>query len=239
MSSTPILASRFRTHLNRLSAEAGWAACNLRSGRSLVFNDRRFLAASTIKLPLLLIYAQHRHQAIFKEPYIYDPQVYCEDSPCFDAVVPGTAVSWDDIATWMMTLSDNTATNLLLDYFGLDAIQNWIQHQGFETMALNRRMMDLDARSRGIDNWTTPGEMMQLMARLANGSLMPAEASNWSLEILHRCEDREKIPYFFQTPIRVANKPGELPGIRCDVGYVHDEQHEIVMAYSATDCQIQ
>lgn len=224
------LASPWQEHLARLPGEAAWAARNLRTGQTLVHNNRLFLAASTIKLPVLALYAQHRQQADFGRDYHYDPADDCEDSPCFATISPGTPVSWETLAEWMMILSDNTATNLLIDRLGIPALQAWIRDRGWQTMQLNRRMMDLGARARGIDNWTTPLEMMELMERLVNQTLMAPADCDWMLAVLHRCQDREKIPWFFAPPIQVANKPGELPGTRSDVGYVHDQQHQVVMA---------
>lgn len=222
--------SMFRDHLSRLRGEAGWAARNLRTGRTLIHNERRFLAASTIKLPILAHYAECRGEARFTSAYIYDPADYCEDSPCFDKIAAGAGVSWDDLAEWMMVLSDNTATNLLIDALGLPALQAWIGERGWQTMALNRRMMDLAARARGVDNWASPAEMMDFMERLVRRELTRPDACDWTLEVLHRCQDLEKIPFRFAAPVQVANKPGELPGTRSDVGYVHDESHEVVMA---------
>ncbi|HEY9841837.1 MAG: serine hydrolase [Candidatus Sericytochromatia bacterium] len=224
------LQDPLKTHLARLPGEAGWAARNLHSGRTLIHNPRRFLAASTIKLPLLAVYAPKRHDKTFSSPYVYDPADDCEDSPCFEQLAAGTAVSWEEIADWMMIRSDNTATNLLIDRLGMGTVQAWIKAQGWQEMQLNRRMMDLAARARGIDNWTNPTEMMELMERLARRNLLPVADSEWMLGILHRCEDREKIPFLFDAGIQVANKPGELPGTRSDVGYVHDGRHEVVMA---------
>lgn len=219
-----------KAHLSKLKGQAAWAARHLESGTNVMYNHRRFLAASTIKLPILAVYAEQRTQALFARDYEYDPDDYCEDSPCFDQVQPGSPLNWDQIAEWMMTRSDNTATNLLIDRLGIPVIQAWIQAQGWQEMQLNRRMMDLEARLYGVDNWTTPYDMMQFMERLALGELLPEAQNQWVLDVLYRCEDPEKIPFLFKPPIRVANKPGELPGTRSDVGLVHDEHNHVVMA---------
>lgn len=226
---------QLKAHLERLPGEAGWAASHLETGMTVIYNHRKFLAASTIKLPILALYAMRRLQSeyavAFAETYVYNPADYCEDSPCFDKLEAGTEVSWDTLAEWMMVLSDNTATNLLIDKLGLAEIQAWILAQGWRSLQLNRRMMDLEARQRGIDNWASPFEMMQFMEKLAQHTLLPeAEANQWMLDVLYRCQDLEKIPFLFKPPVRVANKPGELPGTRSDVGLVSDGQHQVVMA---------
>lgn len=217
-------------HLEQLPGRAGWAALNLSTGQTQSYNSRRFLAASTIKLPVLCLYALERQQAIFAEPYLWDPADWVEDSPLFEGLKPGDTVSWDTLAEWMMIRSDNAATNLLIKALGLERIQSWIAEQGLKETFLQRLMMDSAARVAGRENWTSPSDMLQLMAKLVQGQLLPAAASQWVLDILFRCEDPEKIPYLFEVPVRVANKPGELPGNRSDVGYVVSPEQEMVMA---------
>lgn len=227
---------RLIAHLTKLSdlspqIQAGFCARHLGTGQTISHDaERRFLAASTIKLPVLALYAERRHEAQFAGQYIYDQTDDCEDSPCFEALPPGTSVSWDTVADWMMILSDNTATNLLIDRLGIPELQAWIAARGWSVMQLNRRMMDLEARARGIDNWTSADDMLELMEQLVRGTLTDSASCDWMLEVLHRCEDKEKIPFLFKPPVLVANKPGELPGNRSDVGYVHDQTHQVVMA---------
>lgn len=201
-----------------------WAAYNLNTGQSLLYNNRRFLAASTIKLPLLMYYAQERHQTKFASPYCWQAQDHVEDSPFFETGHAGQYISWDTLAEWMMILSDNAATNLLIRALGMDALQTFMAHLPvtLETTVLAREMMDLEARAAGRENWTTPVEMAQLMRALVQGQCLSPEATHWVMDILFRCEDPEKIPYLFRPPLEVANKPGELPGLRADVGYVHN-----------------
>lgn len=223
-------SSSLDQHLLQLEGQAGWAARHLGSGQTLVHGSRRFLAASTIKLPVLALYAESRLTQTPAEDYRCEPQDWVEDSPLFETLQPGEAVSWDTLAAWMMVRSDNAATNLLIRHLGLETLQHWLTNQGLPETQLNRLMMDLNARARGIDNWTTPLEMLTLMERLVAGQLVSAAATAWTLDILARCEDREKIPHLFPPSVHIYNKPGELPGTRSDVGYLASTQTQMVMA---------
>ncbi len=240
----PPLEKCLKAHLERfapLSQQGkqgvGWAALNLKTGTSTVFQSRRFLAASTIKLPILAMYAQRRQASVFQEPYAYRAEDHVEDSPFFEKYALAeshraakTPLAWDTLAEWMMILSDNAATNLLIRQLGLEAIQHWIETHGFSETVLARVMMDLEARAQGRENWTTPEDMLHFMTRLVRGELLPPEPTRWMLDILHRCEDPEKIPFLFTPPVQVANKPGELPGLRADVGYVHTPERALIIS---------
>ena len=208
---------------------AAWCALNLKTGQQLQHNNRRFLAASTIKIPVLMYYAQHRLHTPFQTPYRWQAADHVEDSPFFEQGQPGQAIAWDTLAEWMMILSDNAATNLILKALGLSHIQRWLSAKAPHT-PMARLMMDSEARAAGRENWTTPQDMLQIMQHLINHSWLSPAESQWSMDILHRCEDPEKIPYLFRPPVIVANKPGELPGLRADVAYVHDPGHEIVLS---------
>lgn len=204
---------------------AGWVAQHLSEGTCLEHqSNRRFLAASTIKLPLLMAYAQQRHQPPFQTPYRWQAADHVEDSPFFEKGSPGQRISWDTLAEWMMILSDNAATNLLIQALGLPALQRYIAHLPVQLphTVLARLMMDADARAAGRENWTSPQDMARLMAALVQGQCLAPEATHWVLDILFRCEDPEKIPFLFCPPLEVANKPGELPGLRADVAYIHN-----------------
>jgi beta-lactamase class A len=227
------LSSALQAHLEQLAGQAGFVAEHLGSGRRLSFNNRPFFAASTIKLPVLAVWAEAQARGeLPPEPYHYQSADFVEDSPYFETLPAGTAVSWAEIARQMMIVSDNLATNLFIRQLGLARIQAWITAEGLSQTRIEREMVDLAARARGIDNWTTPADMAQLMKQLVRGRLHSPDTAGQArmLAILHQQQDCEKIPFLFRPPIQVANKPGELPGNRSDVGYVHNDQHEIVMA---------
>lgn len=225
---------RLAAHLDALNAlstashhaiSAGWMAQHLIHGTTFAHQShRRFLAASTIKLPLLMCYAQHRDQPQFQSPYHWQASDHVEDSPFFEKGQPGQTLSWDTLAEWMMILSDNAATNLLIQALGLPTLQTYLHSLPVELphTVLARLMMDAEARAAGRENWTSPQDMATLMAALVQGQCLDATATRWVLDILFRCEDPEKIPFLFRPPLEVANKPGELPGLRADVAYIHN-----------------
>lgn len=228
-----VLSPPLQAHLKKLQGQAGFAAENLTQGRQIIWGNRPFLAASTIKVPVLAVYEQARQMGeIPAQDYCFQVQDYVEDSPFFDSLEPGATVSWDELARQMIIISDNTATNLLIRQLGLERIQAWITAQGLSETKIAREMMDLRARARGIDNWTSPLDMCQLMRKLVTGQLLPPGTTGCArmLEILHQQQDREKIPHFFSAPVVVANKPGELPGTRSDIGYLHAPGRAVVMA---------
>lgn len=227
------LSPDLQKHLSQLNGQAGFAAKHLGSGKEIHYGERRFLAASTIKLPLLAAFlADWEAGRIPPDPIPFDRNHLVEDSPAMEALPQGTPITWLELARWMMVVSDNTATNLVIEQVGFEAVRHWLDRCQLPHTQLNRLMVDLDARARGIDNWTTPGEMLTLLETLVRHQAPALSASGCRLllDILQQCQDLEKIPFHFRPPVRVANKPGELPGTRSDVGYVFDGQHQVIMS---------
>ncbi len=68
----------------------------------------------------------------------------------------GLPLTVKDVGYLMICLSDNTATNILIDYIGMDKINECIKEKGFTGTVLGRKMMDAEARKAGKDNFTTP-----------------------------------------------------------------------------------
>jgi beta-lactamase class A len=124
------------------------------------------------------------------------------------------SLTWRDLAVLMMGWSDNEATNLLIARLGMDAVNRRLDGLGLPVTRLRRRMMDLPAARRGDENVSTPGELRVLMETLYKGAgLAPARAKD-ALKVAaipKASEFRSPLP----EDLVIADKPGELEGVRC------------------------
>ena len=83
-----------------------------------------------------------------------------------------------DYATLMVVLSDNTATNVLIDLLGMDRITARMQGLGLAETKLRRHMIDLAAARRGDENVSTPAELARLLEILDQGQGLSAPAAS-------------------------------------------------------------
>ena len=125
----------------------------------------------------------------------------------------GSALSNEDLSILMVTLSDNTATNMLIDVVGMDAVNRMLDGAGFKKTRLQRKMIRPDASLRGEENVSTPAEAAGVMRKLARCEL-PLNATSCArvrqiLELDKSEPVREAIP----SNIRVASKPGDIEGV--------------------------
>lgn len=202
-----------------------WAAYLEDGHGSWVSQDRVFPAASLIKVPIALMAGDWWQSHLTLED---EDRVAGEGTLRLER--PGTRWPVPDLVERMLTVSDNAATNLLIRVLGLPAINRQLADWGFVHTRVNRSMMAFEARERGIDNWTTPSEMGRLFRMLEQGLLPHADPV---LAILERQRDREKIPAGLPAGVRVANKPGELPGLRHDVALIWGKRGPLVMGLFA------
>jgi beta-lactamase class A len=124
-----------------------------------------------------------------------------------------SAISLEDLAVLMIVLSDNTATNVLIDELGMEAVNRTLAGLGLRQTKLQRKMIRPDASARGEENVSTPAEAAQLMARLARCELPVSPAAckrlREILEIPKAGDVRAGIP----AGVPIAFKPGGIEGV--------------------------
>jgi beta-lactamase class A len=128
-----------------------------------------------------------------------------------------------DYATLMIVLSDNTATNVVIDAVGLQNVTARMAGLGLGATRVRRRMMDMDAARRGDENVSTPSEINRLLSLIYRGDGLSKGSHDGLLRILKKSKSspmRRSIP----SAVEVANKPGTLEGVAVDAGIVYVQQ---------------
>ncbi|MFD1125417.1 serine hydrolase [Lentilactobacillus raoultii] len=131
-----------------------------------------------------------------------------------------------DLLSLMISVSDNSATNLVIDQFGLAKINQFLKVSGFSQTRLNRYLMDTTALNRGIDNYTSPAESLALLETILEKYPI---ARQWFLNQ----QFRYKLPGAFDESgngIQVFNKTGEGYQIDHDVAKFVYRNHSIAIA---------
>jgi beta-lactamase family protein len=129
------------------------------------------------------------------------------------ALAPGLRPTWSDLATLMITVSDNVATNLIIDWLGMDAIQAWIDKAGLADTRLERRMMHRAAMTAGRGNWTSAADMETLLSAMGAGTCVSREASGAMRRALEAQQIQDRLPRRLGEDVSVASKTGNFTDV--------------------------
>ncbi len=211
----------------RVDGVMGFAIVDLTSGERFAHLDREiFPTASTIKLAIVY--------ELFKQ--VEEGRVRLDDTMVLDRgkAVGGTGVLADlgtpslsihDYAVLMVRLSDNTATNVLIDRLGMEKIAQRMQTLGLTATKLRRHMMDTAAARRGDENVSTPAELARLLETL---NRIPD-----AIALLKKSKE-SRLRRGLPSGVETADKPGELDGVRVDAGIVFANNRPYVLCVMTT-----
>ena len=216
--------------LEELPGRIGFYYKNLVTGDVISYHeDDAYLAASVIKLYVMAEAVRQCKEGIISK----DDLISIDKSKCVPScgaltyMHDGLKVTIQDLYTLMIILSDNSATNFLIDILGEEEINACIQNLGYEKTQLNRKMYDAEKSARGIQNYVCPAELADFLERLYKGEIFDAECSEHMLSVMKDQRLNGKIPFYIHTiPGRgsIAHKTGEDTGITHDVGIVYSKQ---------------
>lgn len=185
--------------------------------------------ASVVKVPIMAAAFQYLHDHNPQEQFLrLETEDIVKGSGILQRLSPGLSLPILDVITLMIIVSDNTATNMILRWLGIDAVNNFITSCGLVETKLMKR---IDFSLPGPLGLTTAREMAALLTRIYQRTLVSPEASQSMWEILIQQQYNtimaRNLPYelitdeLSDTPmVRIGSKSGSLEGIRNDVGIV-------------------
>jgi beta-lactamase class A len=205
---------------------------HLRTGEKFDLNaDEPMPTASLIKLAVLIEAYQQAAEGKIK---LSDPvTLRLEDKVpgagvLTDHFTPGLKFPLHDALHLMIALSDNTATNLVLEQTGIHAVCKRMEDWGFPNTKINAKVFRGSTTSIAPDRTkrfglgsTTAHEMVGVLEKLENKEILTPDACNEVLALLKKCDDHEKFPRFLPEGIAVAHKTGSVSDARTDAGIIY------------------
>lgn len=226
------LQSKIEDVDQRLDGVMGVAIEDLKTGdHYLLHEDEVFAQASSIKITVLANLYQQVQQGKLKLTDLYTVQSsdLVPDSDIMNGLTPGvTQVTLRDLATMMVAVSDNAATNVLIDRVGMQNVNAMLDSLSLTHTRLRRKMMDLQAAKEGRENISTPREMMSLLEAIYKGKVLNKDSTEDFFKVLSTNKS-SFIPRDLPPGLKIANKPGELEAVRNDSGIVFVEGRPYVI----------
>ncbi len=247
------LESKLRGMIRGFAGTVSVYARNLDSGSEVgIEPDRRVRTASTIKLPIACALAAEveARRARWDERLVIRAQDKVSGSGVLADFSDGETISLRDAQTLMIIVSDNTATNLILDRIGADAVNNFMNSLGLTDTRSMRKIRGDGTQLKPAQGWSREGEkpenkkfgigastsreMVRLLELLEQGRVVSPAASKNLLSILERQQYKDGIGRR-SGEMRIASKSGSLDALRSDVGIAYTSHGRIAIAITVDD----
>jgi len=215
------LHARLAPLVDGFSGVAGVAVRDAASDDSLAINgDETFPTASTIKIHVLmqLLARAEVGEVDWDERISIDPMALVQGSGVLWHLTGPVTLSLRDIATLMIIVSDNTATNICIDRAGIHGTNALLRSLGLQQTNLRRKMLDAIAAVANRENVSTPNELVQTILMLHENKPTPWIADQ-CLEILRKPKGGF-IDRGLPAGTIFASKPGHVDGAFCDAALV-------------------
>ena len=213
--------------MKQQTGHTGFYYKNLITGEELGYQENeRYLAASVIKLPIFMCISKWASEGKCS----MDEKIHVrqEDKlPICGALTLFTDELDVDIRTLcklMISLSDNTATNMLIKHYGMENFRTEFPKIGLVNTELNRLLFDEDATKKGIENFIVPSEMGRLLWEIYDRSFVSPQVSEEIEEVLFLQQINHKIPGRIGEDVLIAHKTGEDENLSNDVALVYAKQ---------------
>lgn len=216
------LSSRVRSLLNSSRyqhLDAGFFFLDMETGNYIDHNGEKiFPAASTIKFPILVALFQEIDAGRVKlnETLTMRRDLITGGSGNMQYRPVGTRFSLLETATQMMTVSDNTATNMIIDRLGgLNRLNQRFRSWGLQNTVMRNMLGDF-----GGTNTSSAKDLVRLGALVANNQLLTASSRSRVLDIMYRVRNRSYLPSGLGSGARIAHKTGTLAALVGDTGII-------------------
>jgi len=243
---SPALDGRVRAELLKFRGKVSLFAKNLDTGLSYgIGADDRVRTASIIKVPIMVeAFARVAEgRAKWSDEVILTNAKKVPGAGVLQEMSDGLHLTLRDAVNLMIVVSDNTATNLVLDALTTDGVNERMDSLGLkQTRALrkiedggeSRAAQDPANKSFGI-GVSTPREMVTLLERLERGGVVNPTASKEMIDLLKRQQSHNGIGRTLNGIVEMASKPGALDHLRSDVGIIYAKQGRVAMAITCDD----
>jgi len=246
LASAQSLEDAIRARIGGFPGTVTLYAKNLDTGASIGIRETEPVrTASTIKLAIMcaVFDAVARGQAKWTELLTVTAAEKVAGSGIVGSEISdGVQLPLRDVVNLMIVLSDNTATNMILERFTADAVNAYLDRIGIKTTRSMRKVMGGQGQKVGWSaagkqpenqqyglGVSTPRDMVTILEKLAKGQIVSPQASEEMLAIMKRSQDLTGIRRRLDG-LTVANKTGALDALRSDVGIVWTKAGRVAMA---------
>ena len=219
-----MLENKIKGFLRDVDGNVAVVIKNFNNGEIIQINqDYIFPSASTIKLVIMseLLKQVKENKLSINETIVITDKMITGGDGILKELNVGHRFTLGEIMTLMIIISDNTATNLLIDIVGMDNVNRMAQELGLKRTKLQRKMMDSVAVKYGRENYTSAQDMLNILELTYKGENIDGYYSKMMLDILKRQQVGGRLNLYLPENTVIAHKTGDLDRLEHDVGIVY------------------
>ena len=185
-------------------------------------SKEKLVSASLIKVPILLaILEKVKENTIsLDDKILVKKEEVLDDTKVFE--LGNETYTVLELLNWMIITSDNTATNVLIDRFGIDNINDYIKNKlNLENTILQRKMLDFNAVENGYQNYTSQTDMLKVFTMLFDKKILTDELCDLAIQILSKQRCQDQVMRYIYDDVFYAHKTGSLDYLNHDVGVMN------------------
>jgi len=233
-----VLMAELQGQAAKFKGDAGILVKDISTGESISMNSSKlFPSASLVKLPIMaaVYQAELEGRLQLTDKLVLKRSHKVRDCSKLYFKRNGTKYEINDLIVRMITESDNTASNMLVEALGFGYINQKFVEFGLKDTDLRRGIMDLKWRRAGIENYTTVEDMAYLLEKIYNRELVSTAASDRMMAVLKKQKVNDRIPRKLPDETIVAHKTGSLRDTISDCGIVFTQKGDFIVCVITAD----
>ena len=189
------------------------------------------LSASTIKLVIMaeLMRRVHIGETSLENRITVTAQMKTGGDGILKELEPGHSFTLKELLTLMIIISDNEATNILINFLGMEFINQMAQTMHLKQAHLGRKMMDSKAEEAGHDNYICAEDIKDVLKSIYEGTCIDKESSKMMLDILKQQQQSSRLQLYLPESVVIAHKCGDLDCVENDGGIFLLPKHPYIL----------
>jgi beta-lactamase class A len=197
--------------------------------------DEQWSAASVIKVPIMveIFHQVDAGQRSLADRHRITHEVKTPGSGVLLHMHDGLEITLNDLLYLMISISDNTATNLLIDMAGIDAVNERLRGWGMSGTVLNRKMQGKPAEPGQKENYIVPAECSELIRMILEGEAASADSCVAMTELLQTQQNRNRLARPLTDKhdhIEFGSKTGTIKGVCNDAGFYQIDDQGLILS---------
>lgn len=210
------LSNYLNNYIKNLDGTWSYLVADLDNTQNTITYNIKHIHKSASMIKVLILAYLCDSNISFTEKIQINSTKHVEGGGALQEIDPDIKMSIKALASLMIVLSDNLATNLLLDKLNIDKIQQYADQLGLHDTKIQRYMMDFQAAKKGKENLMSVEDYHKLLTYIYNKREDTRFKLAW--QILARQQFRDRIPYYWDEEIIFHHKTGMLDGVEHDGG---------------------